>query len=60
MVLVRNSVHSASLGPVMQKKVVHLRDKKQLPFWQIAMKVRNLKQGIFLCGFGAPFEFLGP
>lgn len=27
MVLLRTSVHSASLSPAMQKKVVHLRDK---------------------------------
>ena len=60
MALVRNSVQSASLSPAMQKEVVHLHDKEQLPFWQIAMKVRNLKQDVFLCGFGAPFEFLGP
>ena len=44
MALVRNSVHAASLNPAMQKKVVHLRDKKKLPFWQIALKVKNLQQ----------------
>ena len=60
MVLVRNSVHAASLSPAMQKKVVQLCDKEQLPFWPIVLKARKLKQDIFLCGFGAPFEFLGP
>ena len=60
MVLVRNSVHSASLSLAMQKKVVHLRDKKQLPFWQVASMVENLEQDISLCGVGAPFEALGP
>ena len=44
MVLVRNSVHAASLSPAMQKKVVHLRDKKKLPFWQVALKVKDLQQ----------------
>jgi len=43
MVLVRQSVHVASLSPTTQKRVVHVRDKKRLPFWQIALKVQNLK-----------------
>lgn len=28
----------------MQKKVVQLRDKKRLPFWKIALKVKNLQK----------------
>ena len=44
MVLVRHNVHAAALSPPMQKKVVHLRDKKGLPFWKIAEKVWNLRR----------------
>ena len=43
MVLARQSVHAASLSPSMQKKVFQLRDKQRLPFWQIALKVKNLR-----------------
>jgi len=44
----------------MQKRAVHLRDERRLPFWWVALKARHLKQDIFLCGFGAPFEYLSP
>ena len=62
MVLERHSVHAASLSPSMQKKVVRLRDKQRLPFWEIALKVKNLKkenpsrQGVsnVYDSFGAP------
>jgi transposase len=44
MVLVRRSVHVASLSPSMQKRVVRLRDKQRLPFWKIALRVKNLQK----------------
>ena len=44
MVIVRQSVHAASLSPFMQKRVIHLRDKKKLPFWRIAEKVKNMQK----------------
>ena len=28
----------------MQKRVIHLRDKKKLPFWRIAEKVKNMQK----------------